>query len=101
MIFFAGLGRYHRQPCSEGLALVGVHHHCPSDRDVHPLDTLRGPSQVSQDFVNKTKITLDTRACGVTLLKREKAAWFPAEELRDDNNVQPHKVETDDNNDML
>ena len=41
------------------------------------------------------------RACGVTLLKREKAAWFPAEELRDDNNVQPHKVETDDNNDML
>ena len=34
-----------------------------------------------------------TRACGVTLLRREKAAWFPAEELRDDNNVQPHKVE--------
>ena len=29
----------------------------------------------------------------MTLLRREKAAWFPAEELRDDNNVQPHKVE--------
>ena len=36
-----------------------------------------------------------TRACGVTLLRREKAAWFPAEELRDDNNVQPHKVGSD------
>ena len=33
------------------------------------------------------------RACGVTLLRKEKDAWFPAEELRDDNNVQPHKVE--------
>ena len=26
------------------------------------------------------------------MLRKEKAAWFPAEELRDDNNVQPHKV---------
>ena len=32
------------------------------------------------------------RLCGFTLLRREKAAWFPTEELRDDNNVQPHKV---------
>ena len=56
---------------------------------------------MSQDFEKKNKITIGTRACGVTLLKREKAAWFPAEELRDDNNVQPHKVETDDNNEML
>ena len=29
------------------------------------MDTLRGPSQVSQDFENKTKITIGTRACGL------------------------------------
>ena len=32
------------------------------------------------------------RLCGVTLLRREKPAWFPVEELRDDNNVTPHKI---------
>ena len=30
--------------------------------------------------------------CGLTVLKTEKAAWFPVEELREDNNVQPHKI---------
>ena len=25
-------------------------------------------------------------------MRKEKAAWFPVEELRDDNNVTPHKI---------
>ena len=30
--------------------------------------------------------------CGLSILKKEKPAWFPVEELREDNNVQPHKI---------
>ena len=32
------------------------------------------------------------QCCGVTLLKAEKPAWFPVTELREDNNVLPHKI---------
>ena len=48
-MFVPGLGRRHRKSCPEGLALVGLHHHRPPHRDVHTVDTLRGPSQVNQD----------------------------------------------------
>jgi len=30
--------------------------------------------------------------CGLRLLKQEKPGWFPTEELREDNSVQPHKI---------
>ena len=32
------------------------------------------------------------QACGLTLLKKEKPAWFPVCELREDNNVEPHQI---------
>ena len=99
----SGLGCCHRERCAEVLALLGVRHHCHPHRDVHRLDPCRGSPAVrkapilndwhmmSLTILNVNDNT-NPRLCGFTLLRREKAAWFPTEELRDDNNVQPHKV---------
>lgn len=32
------------------------------------------------------------QACGLTILRKEKPAWFPVCELREDNNVEPHEI---------
>ena len=96
MPFCLGLGCCYWICSPENLAMVGLHYNCHSHWNVNYLDSICCSVKVGWSrFLTLPLINSLLRLCGFTLLKKEKPAWFPTEELRDDNNVQPHKVRTE------